>query len=1519
MKGRRLPLWGAKASRQPGASGSINNNVSSENSSSSESAQNTTDNVNIARPSTPPPFLSSPGYPDNNSGKNDSNSRVARHTRRKVEQEPSKLSRSSRNVKTTECANKSKSGANPAKRNESATPNKYHTNSLIGTTNEKVNVNKSGGSSLSPNLQALSKGKIVTVQVIIGGHHYSPAGTLKRDKGGQLVLQDSSDLGQDGNKFYCHVCNGFGEIVCCDGCPLAYHPTCIPEKDASRISLDRDDDPWYCPECITGTNNTASVASAAPKKNDSTQAAATTNARRSSQHRCVDCQATRQDLSLVPCTVCGNYVHFPSCHDVYGYIGEGEKNALCATCRAVDELTNEEDGIRKAKEVSEKEAERFASPLPYRDDPLHEEDDDDALDDDIEDDPYDNGDAAVISGKRKAGQFENDKNESGKKSKKKKKKKMRTSSKENDAGSFAATNDQTTSTSNSNAFDGDPSSSFLPRNAGLAQAIPAFYFYLAENRWKIERALSRSHRCFNRLPKGSERNELVAQEAASWWAKLREADHRRYINMSMRDFENRIIEWKEEKNLREMGLSDEHYEPEEEIPIDTSEEDTRLTYQRHERLFLSTSVGSKPFKPEPDQSYNRVLLDLLHDNRFHPLPMLGVSRPDEVMCFDGNNAKVAISHFDVHGPIATSVGDECLGCTRGWAHFCSVIKRRIPAVEHRARLQPPLSSLLATRVGLGLRPQLERVEEPAIPTSEAQGELFEWRDSNERRELNNLPVLLSSSLDHASQRADDIALFLEETMAMKASEPERPPKPGSGTKKIAMARDLPMQKHKSELLTEEVDLYRCGRCRTIIHSDTGCVQCRRAQLVINTAKRPPQGSDKHDKQGLLKVQTTMLGRVQAKDGSSDTQFDCQQALNNSVLNERWSPHTVLAPKKMYIPGSRNTSRKHSNHCGYDEHDFAEGAENDYAPVTTDISNREVDNDQDSRPEGVRPRRAVKDTPSSTSDIIEEPDRDDIARENKKKADELYRKTLSTAFCSIVHALERRDPLGLFAAPVIVEGYSEVIKKPMDLSRIRANVLEDKYTSMGAFISDVKLMCDNAVTFNAPDSIYSRTANEMSDLLYVMQKRASDWQSAIMDAQSRSYIREENRKRKIADASESSAESGTNALSTLRDRWPAAVEMLENGDWLRRQLQSDFTRTKENEITYYGCLAIRRAAAAADASLAPYTDSFGPYNVVAKRNHLEDEALRKIIDDRVSVLTGPVQLSDVSTCREESIVRLLRKVQLRRLDRRSSSRSGCVRCDDLKTTLKAAGASNLNFAHIGTFKKIGEGDVARVDPSRMELTTGLGSLKLSQKIKQHREMSKDKEVPCRDLENIQVSVRSSKIHGLGLFSDQPFQKGDSVVEYVGEWVDESIADEREKQYQEKRFQAYILRLDEKVAIDATLKGGSARYLNHNCSPNCSMKVLPAADPKKPHLKRFVIVALRDIEINEEITYDYQLPLELNLNDRIPCNCQSEVCRGFMNWDIPEKDSRNSSLLVQKRGANMRDRIRRLERPLKRDES
>jgi SET domain-containing protein len=44
------------------------------------------------------------------------------------------------------------------------------------------------------------------------------------------------------------------------------------------------------------------------------------------------------------------------------------------------------------------------------------------------------------------------------------------------------------------------------------------------------------------------------------------------------------------------------------------------------------------------------------------------------------------------------------------------------------------------------------------------------------------------------------------------------------------------------------------------------------------------------------------------------------------------------------------------------------------------------------------------------------------------------------------------------------------------------------------------------------------------------------------------------------------------------------------------------------------------------------------------------------------------------------------------------------------------------------------------------------------------------------------------------------------------------------------------------------------------------------------KKVVIYALKDINIGDEITYDYNFPYE---EEKIVCMCGSKKCKGFLN--------------------------------------
>ncbi|KAJ4979942.1 hypothetical protein NE237_010722 [Protea cynaroides] len=55
---------------------------------------------------------------------------------------------------------------------------------------------------------------------------------------------DAADLEEDGNSDECRLCGMDGVLICCDGCPSAYHSRCI---GLNKMNL--PEGLWFCPEC----------------------------------------------------------------------------------------------------------------------------------------------------------------------------------------------------------------------------------------------------------------------------------------------------------------------------------------------------------------------------------------------------------------------------------------------------------------------------------------------------------------------------------------------------------------------------------------------------------------------------------------------------------------------------------------------------------------------------------------------------------------------------------------------------------------------------------------------------------------------------------------------------------------------------------------------------------------------------------------------------------------------------------------------------------------------------------------------------------------------------------------------------------------------------------------------------------------------------------------------------------------------------------------------------------------------
>ena len=104
------------------------------------------------------------------------------------------------------------------------------------------------------------------------------------------------------------------------------------------------------------------------------------------------------------------------------------------------------------------------------------------------------------------------------------------------------------------------------------------------------------------------------------------------------------------------------------------------------------------------------------------------------------------------------------------------------------------------------------------------------------------------------------------------------------------------------------------------------------------------------------------------------------------------------------------------------------------------------------------------------------------------------------------------------------------------------------------------------------------------------------------------------------------------------------------------------------------------------------------------------------------------------------------------------------------------------------------------------------------------------------------IRESRIHSYGCYTTQPIRKGTLVVEYVGEHLTYEEADDLYDDFPA----TYLFGLDEgKRIVDGY---GVAAFVNHSCKPNCETDQIAG---------KMWIIALRDIEPGEELTYDYNL--------------------------------------------------------------
>lgn len=96
-----------------------------------------------------------------------------------------------------------------------------------------------------------------------------------------------------------------------------------------------------------------------------------------------------------------------------------------------------------------------------------------------------------------------------------------------------------------------------------------------------------------------------------------------------------------------------------------------------------------------------------------------------------------------------------------------------------------------------------------------------------------------------------------------------------------------------------------------------------------------------------------------------------------------------------------------------------------------------------------------------------------------------------------------------------------------------------------------------------------------------------------------------------------------------------------------------------------------------------------------------------------------------------------------------------------------------------------------------------------------------------------------------------KKGQFVIEYVGELIDEATCQERVRKGADIT-NYYMLTIDKDCIIDAGPMGNLSRFMNHSCDPNCETQKWTVNGDV-----RVGLFASREIKEGEELTFDYQL--------------------------------------------------------------
>lgn len=148
---------------------------------------------------------------------------------------------------------------------------------------------------------------------------------------------------------------------------------------------------------------------------------------------------------------------------------------------------------------------------------------------------------------------------------------------------------------------------------------------------------------------------------------------------------------------------------------------------------------------------------------------------------------------------------------------------------------------------------------------------------------------------------------------------------------------------------------------------------------------------------------------------------------------------------------------------------------------------------------------------------------------------------------------------------------------------------------------------------------------------------------------------------------------------------------------------------------------------------------------------------------------------------------------------------------------------------------------------------------------------------------------TELCGWGVEAAESINKGEFIIEYVGEVIDDFVCTQRLWDMKNKNVKNfYMCEIRKDFTIDATFKGNASRFLNHSCDPNCKLEKWQVEGET-----RVGVFAARSIEVGQPLTYDYRF---VQFGPEVKCHCGALNCQGYLgakrriNLDIIESKRR-----------------------------